>query len=369
MSERPATAVTVAKLVGCCLLASVILAALLFPMAGGIGLVSNRASEVVGNASAQLLEGEVPAVTTMVDAKGNTIAWLYSQRRFEVPSDKIANTMKLAIVSIEDKRFAEHNGVDWKGTLTGLAGYASGDTDTRGGSTLEQQYVKNYQLLVIAQNDAEKRAAVETTPARKLREIRMALTLDKTFTKPEILTRYLNLVSFGNNAFGVQDAAQTYFGINATDLNWQQAALLAGMVQSTSTLNPYTNPDGALARRNVVLDTMIDNIPQEADALRAAKEQPLGILPQPNELPRGCIAAGDRAFFCDYVQEYLARAGISKDQLAKGGYLIKTTLDPDVQNSTKASVDDIAAPDLSGVASVMSIIRPGKEAHSVVAMA
>ncbi len=72
--------------------------------------------------------------------------------------------------------------------------------------------MKNYQLLVIAQTDAEKRAAIETTPARKLREIRMALTLDKTLTKPEILTSYLNLVSFGNGAFGIQDAAQTYFG-------------------------------------------------------------------------------------------------------------------------------------------------------------
>ena len=155
-----------------------------------------------------------------------------------------------------------------QGTLTGLSGYLSGNLDTRGGSTLEQQYVKNYQLLVIAQTDAEKRAAIETTPARKLREIRMALTLDKTFTKPEILTRYLNLVSFGNGAFGVQDAAQTYFGINASELNWEQAALLAGMVQSTSTLNPYTNPEGALARRNVVLDTMIENIPEEAERCR-----------------------------------------------------------------------------------------------------
>jgi membrane peptidoglycan carboxypeptidase len=305
----------------------------------------------------------------MVDAKGNPIAWLYSQRRFEVPSDEIANTMKLAIVSIEDKRFAEHNGVDWKGTLTGLAGYASGDLETRGGSTLEQQYVKNYQLLVIAQTDAEKRAAIETTPARKLREIRMALTLDKTFTKPEILTRYLNLVSFGNGAFGIQDAAQTYFGVNASELNWQQSALLAGMVQSTSTLNPYTNPEGALVRRNVVLDTMIDNIPQEADALRAAKEQPLGVLAQPNELPRGCIAAADRAFFCDYVLEYLAKAGISKEQVAKGGYLIRTTLDPDVQGQVKSAVDGIAAPDLDGVASVMSVIKPGKDSHPVVAMA
>ncbi|PND55098.1 penicillin-binding protein [Mycobacterium sp. ENV421] len=368
MSERPPAGATIIKLAWCCLLASVILAALLFPVVGGVGLISNRASDVVANGSAQLVEGEVPAVTTMVDAKGNPIAWLYSQRRFEVPSDKIADTMKLAIVSIEDKRFAEHNGVDWKGTLTGLAGYASGDVDTRGGSTIEQQYVKNYQLLVIAQTDAEKRAAVETTPARKLREIRMALTLDKTFTKAEILTRYLNLVSFGNGAFGIQDAAQTYFGIDASQLNWQQAALLAGMVQSTSALNPYTNPDGALARRNLVLDTMIDNVPGKADELRAAKQEPLGILPQPNELPRGCIAAGDRAFFCDYVQEYLARAGISKDQLARGGYLIKTTLDPDVQNSVKSAVDSLAPPDINGIASVMSVVLPGKDSHPVVAM-
>ena len=368
MSERPPAGATFIKLAWCCLLASVIMAALLFPVVGGLGLVSNRASDVVANGSAQLVEGQVPAVTTMVDAKGNTIAWLYSQRRFEVPSDKIADTMKLAIVSIEDKRFAEHNGVDVQGTLTGLAGFIRGDADTRGGSTIEQQYVKNYQLLVLAQTDAEKRAAVETTPARKLREIRMALTLDKTFTKPEILTRYLNLVSFGNGAFGIQDAAQTYFGIDASALNWQQSALLAGLVQSTSTLNPYTNPDGALARRNLVLDTMIENLPDRADELRAAKQEPLGILPQPNELPRGCIAAGDRAFFCDYVQEYLARAGLSKDQIAKGGYLIKTTLDPDVQGSVKSAVDSLAPPDINGIASVMSVILPGKTAHPVVAM-
>ncbi|PEG43255.1 penicillin-binding protein [Mycolicibacterium duvalii] len=365
----PPKSVTVIKLAWCCLLASVIAAALMFPVVGGVGLMSNRASDVVANGSAQLVEGEVPQVSTMVDAQGNVIAWLYSQRRFEVPSEQIANTMKLAIVSIEDKRFAEHNGVDWQGTLTGLSGYLSGDLDTRGGSTIEQQYVKNYQLLVIAQTDAEKRAAIETTPARKLREIRMALTLDKTFTKPEILTRYLNLVSFGNGAFGVQDAAQTYFGIDASQLNWQQAALLAGMVQQTSALNPYTNPDGALARRNVVLDTMIENLPEYADELRAAKQQPLGVLPQPNELPRGCIAAGDRAFFCDYALDYLARAGLSKDQVARGGYLIKTTLDPVVQSSVKSAIDSFASPTLPGVASVMSVIRPGKESHPVLAMA
>ena len=240
--QRPAAVATVAKLMLHCLLGGVLAAALMLPIVGGAGVVANRLSDVVAQDSAQLVEGEVPIVSTMVDAAGNPIAWLYAQRRWVVPSDRIADTMKLAIVSIEDKRFADHNGVDVQGTLTGLAGYLQGRDDTRGGSTIEQQYVKNYNLLVNAQTDAERRAAIETTPARKLREIRMALELDKVLSKPEILTRYLNLVSFGNGAYGVQDAARTYFGVDAAQLNWQQAALLAGMVQSTSALNPVHQP-------------------------------------------------------------------------------------------------------------------------------
>ena len=243
------------------LTAGLLLAALIFPVVGGAGALANRLSDVTARDSAQLIEGEVPIISTMVDAAGNPIAWIYAQRRWVVPGDRIADTMKLAIVSIEDRRFALHNGVDLQGSLTGLAGYLRGAIDTRGGSTIEQQYVKNYTLLVAAQNDAERRAAIETTPVRKLREMRMALELDTALPKAEILTRYLNLVSFGNGAFGVQDAARTYFGVNAADLNWQQAALLAGMVQSTSALNPYTNPAGALARRNLVLDTLIRQRP------------------------------------------------------------------------------------------------------------
>jgi membrane peptidoglycan carboxypeptidase len=369
MSEGRPTWGTVSRLAAYCFMAGVLAAGLMFPFVGGIGLMSNRAADVVANGSAQLVEGDVPQVSTMVDTAGNPIAWLYTQRRFEVESDQIANSMKLAIVSIEDKRFAEHNGVDWPGTLTGLSGYLAGNPGTRGGSTIEQQYVKNYQLLVTAQTDAQRRAAVALTPARKLREIRMALTLNETLTKAEILTRYLNLVYFGNGAFGVQDAAQTYFGIDALQLNWQQAALLAGLVQSTSLLDPYANPQRAMERRNLVLDTMIENLPQHVDELRAAKAEPLGVLPQPDGLPNGCIAAGDRGFFCDYALEYLARSGISKEQVARGGYLIRTTLDPKVQASVKSAIDKFADPTLDSVASVMNVIKPGKDAHRVMAMA
>src|SRR5258708_37956907 len=184
MSEGRPTRATIIRLVGCCLLAGVVAAGLMVTVAGGFGLLSNRASDIVANGSAQLLSGEVPQVTTMVDAAGNPIAWIYSQRRFEVASDKIANTMKLAIVSIEDKRFAEHNGVDWQGTLTGLSGYLSGNPGTRGGSTIEQQYVKNYQLLVTAQNDAERRGSVAVSAARQLRQSAIARSSCKVITLP-----------------------------------------------------------------------------------------------------------------------------------------------------------------------------------------
>lgn len=346
-----------------------LVAALLFPFVGGPAVLAMRVFDSVTEESAQLLAGEVPSVSTMVDTEGNPIAWLYDQRRWVVPGDRIADTMKLAIISIEDKRFGEHNGVDWPGTLQGLTGYLRGDESTRGGSTLEQQYVKNFNLLVKAQTNAERRAAVEISPARKLREIRAALALNAALPKQEILTRYLNLVSFGNGAFGVQDAAKTYFGINAAELNWQQAALLAGMVRSTSLLDPYTNPDAALQRRNLVLDTLIENLPDLADELRTARAQPLGVLSQPDPLPQGCIAAGDRAFFCEYAMRYLANAGLDRAEVARNGYLIRTTLDPRTQDSVKRAVDEVADPRTEGVASVMSVITPGKDTHRVVAMA
>ncbi|MDH6194902.1 membrane peptidoglycan carboxypeptidase [Mycobacterium frederiksbergense] len=365
----PGAGVTVAKLAMHCVLAGLLAAVLMFPVVGGVGNVLARLSDAVAQDSAQVLAGEAPIVSTIVDASGAPMAWVYEQRRWPVASDQIADTMKLAIVSVEDKRFAEHIGVDVQGTLNGFIGYMRGVDDVRGGSTIEQQYVKNYNLLVKAKTDWERRAAVEVTPARKVREMRIALALDDALPKEEILARYLNLVSFGNGAFGVQDAARTYFGIDAANLNWPQAALLAGVVRSTTTLDPYTNPDGALARRNTVLDTLIDYLPDRADELRAAKSAPLGVLPHVDPLPQGCIAAGDRAFFCEYVLQYLERAGVSAQDVARNGYLIRTTLDPKVQASVKTAVDKIANPTTEGVASVMSVITPGKDTHRVIAMA
>ena len=197
----------------------------------------------------------------------------------------------------------------------------------------------------------------------------MALTLDEEMSKDDILTKYLNLVSFGNGTFGVQVAAQSYFGVDAADLTVPQAAMLAGSVQSTSAFNPYRDPEATKARRDTVIDAMAETgaIPA-ADAERY-KAEPLGVLPQPKQLQRGCITAGERGFFCDYVLAYLDQNGLSREMVERGGYTIRTTLDTEMQDSVQNALDTYGQPQGEGVAEVMSVVLPGKDSHKVVAVA
>lgn len=357
------------KLVATCVAAGVVAAGSLFPLAGAAGLASNKMADSLAGTSADLIKGDLPSISTVTDADGEPIAWLYDQQRVEVESNEISPDMKLAIIAIEDRRFADHNGVDWRGTIrAALTNFTAGEVE-QGASTIDQQLVKNYQFLVSAENDAERRAAIETTPARKVKEIRMALTLDGELSKDEILTKYLNLISFGHGAFGIQAAAQTYFGVDAADLTVPQSAMLAGMVQSTSRFDPYANPEDTTQRRNTVIDTMV-----ETGAITPAqgaeyKAEPLGVLDRPNPLPRGCITAGDRGFFCDYVLQYLEENGLNRQMVERGGYTIRTTLDQTVQANVQRAVDTYGNPTASGVAEVMSVVRPGTESHKVVAIA
>ena len=360
---------SVGKLVATCVAAGVVAAGAMFPLAGAAGLASNKMADSLAGTSADLIKGDLPSISTVTDASGEPIAWLYDQQRVQVPSEEISQNMKLAIIAIEDRRFADHNGVDWRGTIrAALTNATSGEVE-QGASTIDQQLVKNYQFLVSAENDAERRAAVETTPARKIKEIRMALTLDSEMGKDEILTKYLNLVSFGNGAFGIQSAAQTYFGVDASELTVPQSAMLAGMVQSTSRFNPYTNPEDTKQRRDTVIRTMAETgaiTPAESAEYIA---EPLGVLERPNSIPRGCITAGDRGFFCDYVLQYLDENGLSRKMVEQGGYTIRTTLDETVQANVQRALDTYGNPTGQGVAEVMSVVRPGKDSHKVVAIA
>lgn len=368
-SGRVSAMSSVGKLVATCVAAGVVAAGALFPLAGAAGLASNKMADSLAGTSADLIKGDLPSISTVTDAGGEPIAWLYDQQRVQVPSEEISQNMKLAIIAIEDRRFADHNGVDWRGTIRAALTNATAGEVEQGASTIDQQLVKNYQFLVSAENDAERRAAVETTPARKIKEIRMALTLDGEMGKDEILSKYLNLISFGNGSFGIQTAAQTYFGVDASELTVPQSAMLAGMVQSTSRFNPYTNPEDTKQRRDTVIRTMVETgaITQSEGTQYIA--EPLGVLERPNSLPRGCITAGDRGFFCDYVLQYLDENGLSRKMVEQGGYTIRTTLDETVQANVQRAVNTYGNPTAQGVAEVMSVVRPGKESHKVVAIA
>ncbi|WP_433267428.1 transglycosylase domain-containing protein [Actinosynnema sp. CS-041913] len=360
----------VLKLLGLCLLAGVLLAGMMFPVIGSLGLVSNRASDTVDSISADLVTTDPPLISTITDKDGTPIAYLYDQYRVLVPPEKISPTMKAALVSVEDRRFYEHEGVDWRSTIrAGLTNQFSGAV-TQGASTLTQQYVKNYLVHVVARNNqAEQQKAQEQTIARKAREARISLQLERKLGKEEILARYLNVVPFGSTIYGIAAASQAYFNTTPDALTVPQAAMLAGMVNSPSALNPEAFPEKALERRNQVIDKMVENDKLSRDAAEAAKKEPLGLANPVRTPPNGCIGAGpENGFFCSYVVTYLERNGFSLEQIKNGGYTIQTTLDRTITRQAKEAAEAEVAKTTDGIANTMAIVRPGKEKHEVVAL-
>jgi membrane peptidoglycan carboxypeptidase len=358
-------------LAGLGVLAGLVVAGMAFPAAAGLGLVASDAGDSVNTVSTDLLDGPLPQTTVVTDSAGAPIARFFeqNQNRASAAAGDIAPAMKAAIVAVEDRRFYQHEGVDWQGTLRAvIANSASGDV-VQGASTLTQQYVKNYMLYVAAETDTERLKATEQTPARKLKEAQIALQMEQTLSKEEILTRYLNIVSFGNGAAGVASASRLYFDTTPDKLTVPQAALLAGMVNSTSAFDPVNRPQAALERRNLVILLMREQQMIDEQQAQAALAAPLGVLQPLNTQANGCIGAGDAGFFCKYVLDYLTEAGFSMDQLNRGGYTIKSTLDRTVLERMKASLDAEVPPRQPNVANVMSVVQPGATKHRVLGMA
>ncbi|WP_434442384.1 transglycosylase domain-containing protein [Lentzea sp. E54] len=367
------------KLLGLCLTAGVLLAAMVFPFVGGLGLASNRAADTVDQTSGDLAKGELPLVTTIQDMNGDPIAYLYDQYRIPLESKDISDTMKLAILAIEDKRFYDHQGVDWQGIARAAAKAGVDGGATQGASTLTQQYVKNYIAFVLgADNEQEAwEKATEATIGRKLREARVALQLERQMSKEEILTGYLNIVPLGNQTYGVGAAAKAYFNTTADKLTVPQAALLAAIANRPSSLNPGASPEKALERRNIVIDKMRENGAfgtDENEAKTKAEEfkaQPLGVVEDLQILPKGCVGAGDGpiyGFFCSYLLDYLRESGITNKQLQRGGLTIKTTMDPKATKAAKLSAEQQVPKTQNGVANVMSVVQPGTDKHRVRAL-
>jgi membrane peptidoglycan carboxypeptidase len=361
----------IALLLGLCLVSGLLVAAMTFPAAAGLGLISNDAGDTVTTVSTDVVDGPLPVTSIVTDSSGAPIARFFepNQNRQAVTSDQIAPAMKAAIVAIEDRRFYQHNGVDWQGTIRALiANSASGDV-VQGASTLTQQYVKNYFLYVTAKTETERLKATEQTSARKLKEAQIALQMERALSKEDILTRYLNIVSFGNGAAGVASAARIYFNTTPDKLTVPQAAMLAGMVRNIAATDPVTKPQAALDRRNVVIQQMLEQKMIDDGQARSALASPLGVANPLISQPAGCIGAGDAGFFCKYVQSYLLDAGFTGDQLNRGGYTIKTTLDPNVLAKVKASLNAQVPSNQPNVADVMSVVQPGPDKHRVLAMA
>lgn len=367
------------KLLGLCLTAGVLLAAMVFPFVGGLGLASNRAADTVDQTSGDLAKGELPLVTTIQDMNGQPIAYLYDQYRVPLEFGQISDTMKAAILAIEDKRFYLHKGVDWQGIARAAAKAGVDGGATQGASTLTQQYVKNYMAFVLgADNEQEAwEKATEATIGRKMREARVALQLEQQMTKDEILAGYLNIVPLGNQTYGVGAAAKAYFNTTADKLTVPQAALLAAIANRPSSLNPGASPDKALERRNLVIDKMRENNAfgtDQAEAQKKADEYkaaPLGVVEDLQVLPKGCIGAGDGpiyGFFCSYLLDYLREAGITDKQLQRGGLTIKTTMDPNATKAAKVAAEQQVPKTTNGISNVMSVVQPVDGKHKVRAL-
>lgn len=322
--------VLIAKLAGTIVVAGALVAGLLFPLVGGSGLVARNSASLLDALPVELTDKTPAGNSQVLAADGSLITNFFENNRTPVAPDQIADIMKQALVDIEDSRFYDHNGLDVQGTLRALVTNVAAGSVQEGGSTLTQQLVKQT-LLQTATTPEERQAATQQDVARKLREARLALALEETYSKDEILTRYLNIVYFGQGAYGIQAAAQKYFSVNASDLTLPQAAMLAGLVQSPSNDDPITQPENALIRRNQVLQRMntLGHITDQE--LAEISAQPVTVA-EGADPPNGCIDAAVGGFFCAYMLQHLTDTlGLDPNEISKGGLTIQTTLRPDMQ--------------------------------------
>jgi membrane peptidoglycan carboxypeptidase len=341
----------VGRLIVMSALGGVLAAAMVLPVVAATGiLVRNTADKFttlsVGQAS-------LPQRSAIYDRLGHLITYVYGVdlgtgmkytglNRQPVTYSQISPAMRNAIVAIEDDRFWQHGALDVKGTFRALVNDLE-HKPIQGGSTLEQQYVKNVQILSELDNPTAQAAATAQNLSRKLDQLRMAVQVAHTMTKQQILAGYLNDAYFGNNAYGIEAAAETYFNTTAAKLTMQQSVALAGIVENPSLYDLVNNPSAALARRNIVIARLLATDPAAlasgsfTAAQRAAylKQQP--IVLHPGAVDSGCTAStvGDDGFFCDYVIRTILLdaklGGTFMDRaklLSTGGLQIHTTLSP-----------------------------------------
>jgi penicillin-binding protein 1A len=295
-------------------------------VAFGFGLVRAIASEIpnLDPANQQSAE-EIDTVVYASNGRSVLAVLRGSESRVLIDSiDDVAPIMRQAIVAVEDRRFYEHNGVDLRGIARALWSDIRSRSVVEGGSTITQQFVKNAYIRN------------EQSLGRKVREAALAWQLEQRWSKDRILTAYLNTIYFGNGAYGIQQAARTYFGKGASRLGLHEAALLAGIPASPTQYDPVTRPRAAEARRRFVLQRMFEDGLITVGARRWANRQP---LPRPQDvgLPG---TRGPAPYFVNYVADQLvARFGAGR--VFGGGLRVTTTIDLRLQRLARKAIERV----------------------------
>ena len=349
------------RLVAFAIAGGVLAAAMVIPVVAATGvLVRNEADKFT---TLSLSSAGLPQRSQILDRNGHLLAYVYSVDapydgdnlhyfgwdREPVGYDQISPNIVNAVVAIEDSRYWEHGAIDLRGTIRAAVNDFQ-HKPVQGGSTIAQQYVKNVLLLEAekAENSQALQAANAETLSRKLNELRMAVAAEHQQSKQDILAGYLNNAYFGNFAYGIEAAAETYFGTTAAKLSVTQAATLAGIVENPSAYNPRKNPALALTRRNTVLARMAAT---HNGLYRRGGRGRRGQAARPEvRHPRAAAAStssiGSAGFFCQYVEEvFLHDPAYGKTPmdraklLATGGLKIYTTLNPQDQQAANDAVN------------------------------
>ena len=262
-----------------------------------------------------------PASSQIYDINGNEIANVHAaENRRPVKIEQVPKDLQNAFVAVEDNRFYEHSGVDPRGIMRALYANIRGRGVSEGGSTITQQLAKNAYLTQ------------DRTITRKIQEVFLALQLERQYTKQEILEMYLNQIYFGQGAYGVQAAAQTYFGKDVDKLTLNECAMLAGIPKSPNYYSPANNMQAAQARKAVVLDQMAKyGYIANSQAQKTKQEQLTLVKPVAKEKDNTA------AYFIDYVTQTLIDK-YGADAVYKEGLKIYTTLDMDMQKAAEAAV-------------------------------
>ena len=345
-----------AGIIGFSALSGLLITAMVAPALAVTGITASSTIGIFDGLPDYLEIGQQPERNTLYanyTGKGNVdgyypIATIYDQNRQEVGYDQISSFAIDATVAGEDRRFFDHGGVDLTSLVRAAVGNVVSSGIESGASTLTMQLVKNTYISEaesLANEDERKAAyedAIRTSFDRKLKEMKLAIGLEKRYTKKEILTAYLNIANFGNATYGIQAAAQRYYSVDAKDLSLEQAASLIAIVQEPSVRN-LSDPEyfaDNQERRDVILFAMLDvgSITQEEyDTALAIPVDEETVVPSAPK--NGCTAAYTYAkWFCDYVVksvgdfEFLGDTPEERNANWKqGGYKIYTTLDLDAQ--------------------------------------